>query len=161
MIIGYGYRRTEAELRALGADRVYIDHDRTRSNRADMMRAGVHRGDIVRALYLRDLGGSPVADRVWLKKIKALGARFEEIRPSTPSRPVGKPAAFVPANEAKDAQMRDIWLDGNESEAARLIRLADTHGAVVKRNAAIWRYGYPSNPKPLRDWGNDTKEPNG
>lgn len=149
-VIAYGYRRSTADLAPLGASAVYIDHDRKRRDRADMLRNGVRRGDVVRVLYLRDLGGSPVADRVWRERIEALGATVEEHRPTAPPKPMGRPAKFNPTPE-QDAACRAVWLDETRSLAERCQGVADIMGARVARFSLYRRYGKPGAPR-------DTKE---
>lgn len=144
MKIGYGYRRKEAELTEAGAERVFIDFGADRLSRSDMLLC-LKPGDEVLVLYLRDLGGSPVADRVWREKVEAKGATVRELRPAKPSRPVGRPAKFRPTEE-QNRLCRAIWL-GDDSERVRLRRVGEIMGHEVGKGALVWRYGTPSNPK--------------
>jgi len=146
MKIGYGYRKHTVDLQAAGAERVYIDTDSARPRRAEMMRRGLRAGDTLVLLYLRDLGGSPVADTVWRGKVEALGVTIKIVRPVN-VRPVGRPRKFQPTPE-EDAAIRAIWLDGLETEKRRLQRIADYKRQTVGKGALVWRYGTPTNPKP-------------
>lgn len=145
-ILAYGYRRSTADLEPLGASRrVYIDHDSKRLDRAELLRS-VRPGDIVRVLYLRDLGGSPVADRKFKAMIEARGATVEECRPVKRPAVMGRPAKFKPTPE-QDKTIRAAWLDETRSLADRCQAVADIYGAKVARFSLYRRYGAPGNPK--------------
>ena len=148
MIIGYAYgrARTEAMLRAIGCERTFVDRDGKRRERAEMMNGcNLREGDTLRVLYFRDLGGSPVADRVWREKVEAMGVKVEEVRPA--SRPVGPPRKFDPPADLV-LRIRDIWLDGNRSERDRLQAVADAY-APTTRGVLNNRFGWPTRPKPI------------
>jgi len=148
-ILAYGYRRTTADLEPLGAaGRVYIDHDHKRRDRAAMLR-DLRPGDVVRVLYLRDLGGSPVADRVWRERVESAGATVEECRPVKPARPVGRPATFDPTPD-QDQLIRAVWLDETRSLADRCQGVVDIYGAKVPRFSLYRRYGKPGAPRKER-----------
>lgn len=145
-ILAYGYRRSTADLDPLGAGkRVYIDHDHKRRDRAAMI-AALRPGDVVRVLYLRDLGGSPVADRKYRALIEARGAAVEECRPSRPPAVMGRPKKFNPTPE-QDAAIRAVWLDEARSLADRCQGVTDILGARVARFSLYRRYGKPGAPR--------------
>jgi hypothetical protein len=145
-ILAYGYRRRTADLADLGAGhRVYIDHDAKRRERAEML-AQLRRGDVVRVLYLRDLGGSPVADRKYKALIEARGATLEEARPAKSPGAVGRPATFTPSPE-QDAAIRAVWLDETRSLADRCQGVIDIYGRKVARFSLYRRYGKPGAPR--------------
>ena len=145
-ILAYGYKRRESDLAHLGAgQRVYIDHDRKRRDRADMM-ASLRGDEIVRVLYLRDLGGSPVADRKYKALIEAKGATVEECRPAEPPKVMGRPAKFTPTPE-QDVAIRAVWLDEARSLADRCQAVADIYGARIARFSLYRRYGKPGAPR--------------
>lgn len=145
-ILAYGYRRTSADLAPLGAGkRVYIDHDRKRRERAQML-ADLRGGEVVRVLYLRDLGGSPVADRKFKALVEARGATVEEARPVKAPAVVGRPAKFLPTPD-QDAAIRAVWLDEARSLADRCQGVIDIYGAKVARFSLYRRYGKPGAPR--------------
>jgi hypothetical protein len=145
-ILAYGYCRKTADLAPLGAGkRVYIDHDRKRRERAQMV-ADLRGGEVVRVLYLRDLGGSPVADRIWRERVEAKGATVEEVRPVKPAAVIGRPRKFDPTPE-QDAALRAVWLDEGRSLADRCQGVIDIYGARVARFSLYRRYGKPGAPR--------------
>ena len=147
-IIAYGYRRSTSDLAPLGFSpgKVYIDHDHRRRDRAAMIK-DLRPGDLVRVLYLRDLGGSPVADRKFLALVEARGAKVEECRPERAPKPMGRPAKFTPTPD-QDARIRAAWLDETHCLADRCQAVADIYGARVARFSLYRRYGKPGAPKP-------------
>jgi hypothetical protein len=145
-ILAYGYRRATADLAPLGAGkRVYIDHDHRRRDRAQML-DDLRDGDVVRVLYLRDLGGSPVADRVWLERVEASGATVEEVRPPKPVKRMGRPSTLDPDAETAE-RLRVAWLDPARSLADRMQAVRDILGRDVTRQALYRRFGAPDKPK--------------
>lgn len=145
-ILAYGYKRKTVDLADLGAGRrVYIDHDHRRRDRAALI-DDIRPGDVVRVLYLRDLGGSPVADKKYKALIEARGGTVEEMRPVAAPKPLGRPAKFLPTPE-QDAAIRDVWLDEARSLADRCQGVIDIYGARVARFSLYRRYGKPGAPK--------------
>jgi hypothetical protein len=145
-IIAYGYRRATDHLEHLGAGKhVYIDHDALRRLRSDMIK-DLRPGDVVRVLYLRDLGGSPVADRKYIALIESKGATVEECRPVKAPKPMGRPASFTPTPE-QDTAIKAVWLDPARSLADRCQAVTDIYGARVARFTLYRRYGSPEKPK--------------
>lgn len=151
-ILAYGYKRQSQDMADLGAGkRVYIDHAPTRKERAAMI-GDLRPGDVVRVLYLRDLGGSPVADRKYKAIIEARGATVEEHRPVKPPAVMGRPRQFNPTPE-QDEAIRAVWLDEARSLADRCQGVMDVYGSKVARFSLYRRYGKPGTPR-------DTKEGN-
>ncbi len=145
-IIAYGYRRATDHLDHLGAGKhVYIDHDALRRLRTDMIK-DLRPGDIVRVLYLRDLGGSPVADRKYVGLIESKGATVEECRPEKPTKPMGRPRKFNPTPEQED-QIRAVWLDPARSLADKCQGVIDIYGSRVPRFTLYRLYGSSEKPK--------------
>jgi hypothetical protein len=145
MKIGYGYKRQSADLTAAGAEKVYIDLSKSRPFRDEMLQFQIREGDEVLVLYLRDLGGSPVADRVWREKIEALGATVTECRPVKPVRRVGRPEKIEWANGTAKT-VRALW-HGYGTETVRLASIAGLLGYEVGKGLLNGRFGPPSNPK--------------
>lgn len=142
----YGYRRSAADLAGLGAGpRLYIDHDTRRAERRRML-ADLRQGDTVRVLYIRDLGGAPVADRQWRDMIAAKGATLIETRPEKAPKPMGRPKA-IPDDEATRARLRAIWLDGTRTLAERMQGVADVLGGPISRQSLYRAFGKPEQPK--------------
>jgi hypothetical protein len=154
-ILAYGFRRRPADLAALGARRVYVDHDGRREDRAQLI-ADVRRGDVVRVLYSSDLGGAQW--KRWAAAIEAKGGAVEEMRPAAPPKPGGRPRKLATTPD-QDRLMQAAWCDGTASLDVRLDRCAAICGRQLgreHRHILYGRYGRPGAPKALR--GNDTKE---
>lgn len=147
MIIGYGWKRDENDLRAEGAERVYVDTKRERPERAFALAVGALRdGDTLLLLHWNDLGGNkPASDRLarWLAgrgvvvKVSPNNKRFT---------PKGK-AKFVPTAE-QDTQCRALWLDPERPAAYKLRRIGEIMGKPVTRGQLYYRYGTAENPRP-------------
>ena len=149
MIHAYGYKRIPDELRACGAECIWIDHDRNRFQRASMMRDGALReGDTLLLFYLRDLGGSPPADRKWKAMIEAHGVTIKIIDPPdnfTPKK-LGRPRKYD--TDVGGARLHhSIWTDGTRSEVDRLAAISAHYGSPVTRQVLNGRYGNPTRPK--------------
>ncbi len=142
----YGYRRSSDDLAAFGAGkRVYIDHDTRRIERRRLL-DDVRPSDTVCVLYIRDLGGAPVADRQWLERLSEKGVTVIETRPEKPPRPMGRPKA-IPADDATRARLSAVWLDGTRSLADRMQSVADILGGPVSRQSLYRALGKPGQPK--------------
>lgn len=148
-ILAYGYCRTSSDLAQLGASRVYIDWDRKRRDRADLLN-DLRPGDVVRVLFIRDLGGAPIPDLQWIARIEAKGARVEECRPEKRPARMGRPPKLSLDAEA-DARLRAVWLDPGRSLADRMQAARDILGHDITRQALYRRFGTPDNPKPTRE----------
>lgn len=121
-----------------------------RPERGQMLR-DLRGGEIVRVRFLRDLGGSPKADKLWLARIEARGATVEEVRPETPARPAHRPpSVFDPTPEQRE-RIRAVWLDESRSLRERCDGVADILGRRVSRQVLYWHFGKPGAPKPDSD----------
>lgn len=149
-IHAYGYRRIPDELRAAGAEVVWNDIDRNRFRRASMMREGaLRKGDTLILWYLRDLGGSPVADQKWKAMVEERGVTIEIVDPpdSYLTVKLGRKRKYDP--DAWGARLHhSIWTDGIRSDQDRLGAISEHYGSPVTRQVLNGRYGNPSNPKP-------------
>jgi hypothetical protein len=150
MKVGYGYRRKSSDLTAIGAEKVYVDVNRDRPYRADLVTLALRPGDTLLLLYLRDLGGSPVADRVWRERVEALGVTVEVVSLDKPPAVMGRPRKFRPSPEISRL-VRGIWLDGSKAEEQRLALIRELTGHEVARGVLNHRYGWPSRPKPDKE----------
>lgn len=148
MKLAYGYRRHERDFLGVEPRNIFIDMSRERPLRDDLLLA-VRDGDEVDVLYMRDLGGSPVADRVWREKIEAAGATIIERRPIKPTKQIGRPRDWTPPKD-EESDVRAIWLGGG-SERTRLRRVAERVGRELGKGLLVGRFGVPSNPKPDND----------
>lgn len=147
MKLAYGYERAESDLVALGVDpdKVFIDVRRDRPLRDDLLKAA-REGDEVLVLYLRDLGGSPVADRIWRERIEAKGATVVEVRPEARPRKMGRPRKWEPEDSDQERAVAAAWLGGG-SELTRLRRASEAAGQTLGKGLLHGRYGSPDNPK--------------
>lgn len=149
-ILAYGWKRNPRQLEALGASRVYVDGDGLRGNRGDMIR-DLRPGDVVRVLYMSDLGGAQW--RYWLAKIEAKGALVEAHEPEGKPLPPGRPikhyitAAVLP-------QARAAWCHETDSLDMRLAKVSAIIGRELTRADRHWlyqRFGKPGAPKHTPD----------
>lgn len=137
MKYAYGYKVTAADLAYLGADRVIIDTDRKRKNRQDMIRLKLRKGDTLALMYLRHLGGSPVADRVWREKVEAKGVTVEIKTP--PPKPKGRPHDYKKLPREYEMAVRAIW-QGDGTEAVRLDTIREIVGHPVGKGLLDARF---------------------
>ena len=148
MKVGYGYNRSEADLKSAGAEKVYIDTKKTRDERARMFSGGMHirKGDTLVLMSIRDLGGSPLADKQWRKRCEDMGISLEVVeKPAVSSgRPAHRPRKYQP-----NMRDREIWLNGLFSEVSRLNTIEEHNGFRVSKGVLNRRYGNPSNPLPI------------
>ena len=139
MIIGYGYKRSETDLRKMGAERVFIDTDRARPERADMMiHKQVRPGDTVLVLHLLDLGGTQMASESFRALIEARGATVK-VAPGDWDVRGGRPRKFDPQGD-DDTYCRDIWLNQYYTVATKLAKISKRIGHTVLRSAPDYRY---------------------
>ena len=149
MKIGYGYNVAATAFEHLGCDKLFIDTDRARPLRDHMIEAaGIRKGDTLVLLYLRHLGGSPVADRVWSERVEDMGVTIE-VCPPEPGE-VGRPKDNGKLPGDKEPEARALWL-GAGTEATRLARVASLVGHPVGKGLLVGRFGVPSNPKQLSE----------
>jgi DNA invertase Pin-like site-specific DNA recombinase len=146
MNIGYGFRRTEAALKQAGAERVWIDLSKERTERADMLRIGLKAGDTLIVLSKNDLGGSARANRIIRDNLTAMGVTVAVVAPDTLSKPMGRPRKFDPTPEQAE-QIKEIWLCWHHTGAYKLRRAAEIMGHSVSRGQLNHRFGNMSKPK--------------
>lgn len=146
----FGLNRDPADLRAAGAETVWIDTDKFRHQREAMMANGALRpGDTLLLFYLRDLGGAPRADEIWRKRVEARGVTIRLIgAPDAVPKKRGPKPKYAP-DLSRARQDHAIWTDGTKSETERLALISAANGYEVKRGVLHSRYGGPSAPKPL------------
>lgn len=152
MKIGYGYRRNAKDLERAGAEKVFIDTSRDRPERSDMFKhGGIRAGDTLLLLSMRDLGGSPPADRHWQAQAAALGVTVEVVAQDKPPARIGRPKLYRPSPD-QYRRHRAIWLDplGGTYEAKRKQISAD-YGSELTRGILNGRFGWLGNEKPLAD----------
>lgn len=144
MKLGYGWKRTDADLVEAGAERVYVDTKKQRPERTELL-LSAREGDVILLLHYNDLGGTkPATDRL-AARLAAKGVSIEVSPNSARFTPKG-PAKFVPT-EDQDAEIRAIWLDPWRPEADKMPRIEKVYGKPVKRNSLYYRYGSVDNPK--------------
>lgn len=148
MKLGYGWKRTDNDLREAGAERVYVDTKKERPERTRFFE-DFRRGDEIVLLHYNDLGGTkPATDRL----IDRLNSKLPEpvkVHVSIEAArfsPKGK-AKFVPKSQKQDDAMKEIWLDEWRPEADKLSRIAEIYGKPVKRHSLYYRYGSVDKPK--------------
>ncbi len=144
MRVGYGFCRAEKSLQDAGAEVVWLDTSKERTERAAMAQHGLRAGDTLVLLSIRDLGGSAPADKLWRKRLEGIGVTLDVVLKEV--RPRGRPAQFRPAPEL-DIEIKAMWLDGMQAEKYRLRRCAEIYGCSVSKGQLFGRYGSPSNPK--------------
>lgn len=149
-IIAYGWRRNPAELEALGARKVYVDSNGLREDRGCMLR-DIRQGDVVRVLYMSDLGGAQW--RYWLAKIEALGATVEACAPKGKPLPPGRPVKHI-VTTAQWPEASAAWCNDTDGLDARLAAVSIALGRKLGRGDRHWLYqkfGKPGAPKPRPD----------
>lgn len=146
MKIGYGYRRTEKDLHEIGAERVWIDTSRERTECADMVKHGLRGGDTLLLLSHNDLGGSSRAHARLRKVIEAMGVEIEIIEPDKPPAKMGRPRKFETTQD-QDEAIAAIWYDEAYTEAYKVRRASEIMGREIKRHQLIYRFGTMVKPK--------------
>lgn len=148
---GYGFRRNPEDLKAVGAKDVRIDTSKDRPMRSDLFKYSLRKGDTVIVLAIRDLGGSPPADKRWLDQAKEMGVTVIEKRPEKKPARMGRPKKYEPTR-MQFYQHRAVWLDplGGPYEAKRKAISAD-YGREVTRGMLNGRFGWIGNEKPIPD----------
>lgn len=138
MKIGYSFQKPIEGLREAGADRVFYDTSRLRTERADMVRFGLREGDTLLLYSLRHLGGSPVADQKWRKIVENLGVTIEIVTNEYASKPMGRPKknADIPPEDLK--RIKAIWLDPLLSERDRIQQCS---GIAKRELSRGWLHG--------------------
>ncbi len=149
MIAGYGYKRDPEDLRAAGAEQVWVDLSKGRYERASMMKGGGLRKDDTLILFsLRDLSGSHQANDRWLARMRDMGVTIKLVDPPASAKKIGRPKKYDPDLPGARCD-HAVWIDGDRSEVDRLAAIAARNGSPVTRQTLNGRYGNPSNPKPV------------
>ena len=139
MIIGYGYKRRESDLVKMGADKVFIDTERARPERAEMMiNTQVRPGDTILVLHMLDLGGTIMASEQFASKVRAKGVDVK-IAPGSWEARGGRPRKFDPEGD-DDTYCRGIWLNEYYTVATKLTKISKRLGYTVLRSAPHYRY---------------------
>lgn len=148
MKVGYGYKRHEKDLRAIGAEKVYIDITPQRTERNDMLAYALREGDELLLLSMRDLGGSAKADAIQKAGIEGMGVTIKVVAlpNDAPPKKIGRPKKFDPTPEQRE-QIRKIWLCWHYTEAYKLRRVAEIMGFDVGRGLLFNEFGSMKKPK--------------
>jgi DNA invertase Pin-like site-specific DNA recombinase len=125
-------------LRNAGAERCYYDTSRLRQERADMVRYGLREGDTLLVYSLRNLGGSPVADKKWQKIIEDVGAQLEIVPAEYDPKPMGRPRHHKDILADNLARIEEIWRDPLLSERDRIQQCSKEAGRNLTRG---WLHG--------------------
>lgn len=138
MKIGYSFQKPIEGLKEAGAERVFYDTSRLRTERADMVRFGLRDGDTLLLYSLRQLGGSPVADRKWREIVEGLGVTIEIVQGEHDPRPMGRPKknADIPPEDMD--RIKAVWLDPLLSERDRIQQCSGIAGRDLSRG---WLHG--------------------
>ncbi len=148
MIAGYGYKRDPADLRAAGAEQVWVDLSKGRYERAAMMKGGILRKDDTLILFsLRDLSGSHQADDRWRARMEGLGVTIKLVAAPVSAKKIGRPKKYDP-DPAGARCDHAVWIDGDRSEVDRTATISARYGSPVTRQVLNGRYGNPTRPKP-------------
>ncbi len=140
--------RDPNDLRAAGAEQVWVDLAAGRYQRAAMMQGGVLRKDDTLLLfYLRDLSGSPKTDDRWLARMRDIGVTIKLVDPPASTKKIGRPKKYDPDPPAA-RRHHAVWIDGDRSEVDRTATISADYGSPVTRQVLNGRYGNPTRPKP-------------
>lgn len=142
MRIGYGFGRTSEDFARAKVDRLYLDTAFTdRSERTDMLRIGIRKGDTLVLLAHGDLGAG-AGLRAIRRRLGDMGVEIELAQPASQTkRPRGRPASYDP-NPEQDEQIRRLWyMDGVYMMKHVLQRAEEIYGKPVSRNQLDNRYG--------------------
>ena len=146
MNIGYGFNRTEEDLKAAGAERVWIDTRREREMRAELLQYGLREGDTLILLSRNDLGGSSRANKRMEAEIEKIGASIEIVAPPKENGQAGRPRKFSP-DEWQDEDIRELWLNPIYTEQYKLQQISKRMGRAISKGQLWYRYGSMKNPK--------------
>lgn len=137
MIFGYGYKREAADLRAAGAEKVYLDGEKTkRLERRDMLR-DLRDGDVIILLAKADLGA--VGEIVRLREmIREAGATIEIAE--RPAKRRQRPHYFIPTPEQAE-QIKALWRDLTVPGPYALERASEIMGRPITRNQLNHAFG--------------------
>lgn len=109
--IGYGFCRRPGEFYGLDCRVLYIDGENTnRSERSEMFRRGIRKGDTLVLLKIGDLGAGK-----GLRNMRAeLESRGVEVEVATPPpeapKRMGRPLAWEPTSDEVE-RLRALWAD--------------------------------------------------
>lgn len=144
---GYGWKRAENTLAAVGVDAIFIDTKPERPERNALFdAAGIRPGDVVKVLSFLDLGGSqPASDRI-AKEIENRGATVEVVGTTEALAGTGRPRKFSPTQE-QDDRIAEIWFSPVYSRAYKLRMVAEIMGEPIPPNRLYYRYGSVDAPK--------------
>jgi hypothetical protein len=142
MKVGYGLNRNERDFAAAGAERVYLDIDKTdRQERADLLKRGVQPGDILYIFGWGELakGGER---QIIEARLEQLGVTVKVLDgPQLPPAKIGRPLKFNP-NESQAATIGALWYDPLSYTQAYVRRRAEEiMGYPVTRNQLNYRFG--------------------
>ena len=152
MIHGYGIDRDPAQLRDLGAEKVWIDvKNGDRAERAALFGVAVRQGDTILLLSRSDLGHGreiPRFEAVAAEK----GVTIRVVETPKPARlPPGPAPTFRPSYE-QDRRIRHYW--HGPFKRAEALRIASQEMGYAVGAAALNRHlGPRSKPKP-KPWIN-------
>lgn len=141
MRVGYGFGRTERDFGRAKVDRVYLDTAFSeRTERADMLRLGLRRGDVLVLLRPGDLGHGK--DLINVRQMLAdMGVKIEIGQGLEDKRPPGRPRAFEPSPE-QDERIKGMWYaQGIYLTRGVEQRASEIMGHPVTRNQLDHRYG--------------------
>ncbi|NOX50676.1 MAG: hypothetical protein GXP16_09090 [Gammaproteobacteria bacterium] len=148
MDIGYGYKRLELDLLARGADRVYIDTNKERPQRADMLeQVALRSGDTLIVMSERDLGGSPKADAKIKKILAERGVELVIKPPVSTKQANGRPSTLKSAEAAMLEEMHKAWHNPYWTEAGRVRECSRIAGQPVTKGQMVYRFGTQEKPK--------------
>ena len=146
MIYGYGYNRTEADLRKAGAERVVIDTQPSRPERSEMANGGgIRPGDTLVVLSWMDLGGTQKASDHFAKACAAIDIEIK-VAPGEHPKRGGRPIKFNPQGEDRKYCF-DMWHNPFPTIAYKLERISRQVGHSVTRSGPDYQFGTPGNPK--------------
>lgn len=150
MIFGYGYKREAADLRAAGAEKVYLDGEKTkRLERRDMLR-DLREGDRIILLAKSDLGAVGEINRL-RALIRDAGATIEVAE--RPAKVRQRPFYFHPTPEQAE-QIRALWRDLTVPGPYAVERAAEIMGRPISRNQLNHAFGARSTGRTRREAGN-------
>lgn len=144
---GYGIERDPAQLRALGADKVWIDvKNSDRAERAALFSVAMRRGDTILLLSRADLGhGREIPRFEALAEEKGISIRVVET-PKPARLPPGPAPTFRPSY-AQERRIRHYW--HGPFKRAEALRIASQEMGYSVGPAALNRHlGVRSKPKP-------------
>lgn len=103
-----------------------------------MVRHGLSEGDTLLVYSLRNLGGSPVADKKWQKIIEDVGAQIEIVPEERAPKPMGRPRHHKDIPAENLARIEEIWRDSLLSERDRIQQCSAIAGRPLTRG---WLHG--------------------